>query len=260
MPGSTVTTLPGEHVLRLGTQRRRLSWISRPTPWPSPWPNAVAEPARRDRDARDGVDSRPWHPARRRRARQLAPRGRRRVRLAQLGRQLAGRERARAVGAVAVDPHPASTMTSRSCLDDAVARVGMRRRAVRAGRHDGVRRRAPAPPRGTRSRSTRRAPARCGRRTAPRRARVGLVRDRGRPPDRGDLARLLHARSASTTRRGTRSSPPPARASHPANVTSAPRSRPCRRQNGRERPNTSRASRRARRPRRPPPRQVRKSV
>src|SRR5438477_101828 len=45
MPGSIVTTLPGSRTSSDSWARRGASWISTPTPCPSPWPNASPNPA-----------------------------------------------------------------------------------------------------------------------------------------------------------------------------------------------------------------------
>ena len=104
MPGSTVTTLPAASVSLDSRESRGASCTSSPTPWPRPWPNSSPKPAAVDHVARGRVDLRA---GRRPRATAVEP-GELRleadvVGVAQLVRQRPGRERARAVGAVAVE-------------------------------------------------------------------------------------------------------------------------------------------------------------
>ena len=140
MPGSIVIALPARSVSLDSVERRGASWTATPTPCPSPWPKFSPKPASVIGVARELVGLDPGHPRLDVRARALLRLEADVVGLAQPVGQPAGRERARAIAAVAVDADAPVDRDERPAVDDPVRRMRVRVRAVRAGGDDAVER------------------------------------------------------------------------------------------------------------------------
>ena len=181
-----------EHVLGLGSERRRLVHLH-PDAVAEPVAEPPGEPRRLDRRR---APRRPRHgrtrPRAPRRARACARARIRRTPRASRSGSSPGRERPRAVRAVAARRAPRSIDDRLAAPDRPVAGMRVRHRAVRRRRRRSRRSRARRrPPRGSARRCATRARARCGRRTAPRRA-ARSTRSRSRPPcGSGELVLVL---------------------------------------------------------------------
>ena len=191
MPGSIVTMCPAASVSVDSVERRGASCTSRPTPWPSPWPKFSPNPAAAIGSRASASASTPVSPAWMLVARVLLRLEADVVRLAQPLGQPAGRERARAVAAVAVDANAPVDGDERAAVDDLVVGRRVRPRAVRAPRRRSTRttarrRRARAAARAAARRARARSGRSTSRRSAPRaRGRRSSPRGRSsRPPRR----------------------------------------------------------------------------
>ena len=138
-PGSTVTTLPLASTESERCDSRGASWISSPTPCPSPWPKCSAWPAVADHLARRSVG---LAAARRRPARPpappAAPRARGRTPPGSASSSSPVASGAGAVRAVAVQLGAPVDHHQLVGSDLDVARLGVRQRAVRTGGDDRV--------------------------------------------------------------------------------------------------------------------------
>ena len=140
MPGSQLITFPASKVSVDSARAAGSSCTSSPIPWPRPWPNCSPQPAAAITSRAAASASRPLTPGPYASSPASSASRQTSYARAELVRQVAGRERARAVGRVAVDPAARVDRDERVRRDLDVADVRMRAGAVLGGGDDRVER------------------------------------------------------------------------------------------------------------------------